>query len=292
MKSKTLMSFGIVSILLCVPALTSAEEAAAGASETGVVAPATSATVDSYSFGASNPQTPPGAAGAGMVAPPKPVPLRESPTRQGVVAPRDVATGQSSGKRMMASGTRPLPPKMEERMEKRDEMKANIEVRRGEMEEKREQMEERHEEMKEKIKERRGEMLKRMSTQMITRMKAAIERFTKLSDRVDSRIAKLKEKGVSTATAEANIAIVRTKILEAKAAVSLAEASIASAVTVANAGEASSSTPVDAGKPVRDALQKARTAVVDAHKALVTALTSLKANVKIDVATGTPAVTP
>lgn len=119
---------------------------------------------------------------------------------------------------------------------------------------------------------------------MITRLKAAVERFTKIADRIDSRILKLKGNGVDTSKAESNVAIARTKITEATAAVAAAEASITSAVASANASETSSTTaPVDSGKPVREALQKARAAVEEAHKALVNAVESLRANVKVEV---------
>ncbi len=290
MKSTSIISVSILGMLMMVPSLASAEEASAGAT-TETTAGGSSASTET-SAGATI--TPPPASAPTLRESPtrRSLPLRENPTGQGVIAPRDVATGQSSGKRMMASGTRPLPPVMEKRMEKRDEMQDRKmgsgtpmigdqkEVRGG-----------RKAEMEVRMQEKRGEMLKRMSMQMIARMNAAMDRFTKLADRVDSRIAKMKEKGVVTTTAEANIAIVRTKIAEAKAAVALAESNVASAVLAANVG--TSTTSNGAGKSVREALQKARTAVQEAHKALVTAIGSLKANVKVDVvATGSAAVTP
>ncbi len=298
MKSTAIISAGIVSMLMLVPILVSAEEAAAGAttgaesggtsassgasaSATITPPPAPPATSDGYSFGESNPQMPPGKGGAGMVAPPKPLLIRESPTKSGVVSPRDAASGLPTGKRMMASGTSPLPPILENRMEKRDEMHDRMMGSGTPMNG------ERKERMEERKQEHRGEILKRISTQMIARMEAAIERFTTMALRLDSRVAKLKEKGVNTATAEANIGVARTKVAEATTAVGLAKSSVQSAVTAA------SSTPSsDAGKSVREALQKAREAVVAAHKALVVAIASLKANVKIEAGATTTAVAP
>lgn len=136
--------------------------------------------------------------------------------------------------------------------------------------------------MQERRQERRSEILKRMADQMIRRMNAAIERIEKLSDRVDSRIAKLKEKGVDTSAAEANIVIARAKSAEAKAAVLLAETAIAGAAVNADT-VTEGAKPNDAGKPVREALEKARVATVAAHKALVNAIESLKASVKTGV---------
>ncbi len=307
MKSTTIIGVSIMGMLMLSPILASAEETSvsgsAGAETSVATPPASPATVDSYSFGESHPQMPPGKGGSGMVAPTKPLPIRESPTIQKVLAPRDTASGQSTGRRMMATDTRPLPPKMDDRMEKRDQMMgsgtkpmpAGIEMRNKMTAsgtkplppgmEKRDHMMssgtpmngERREEMKERMQERRGEVLKRMSTQMITRMEAAIDRFVKLADRLDSRVGKLKEKGVNTATAEANLAIARTKITEATTAVALAKSSIESAVASADAsGE-------DAGKGVREALQNARQAIEAAHKALVIAVSSLKAGAKVEV---------
>ncbi len=213
--------------------------------------------------------------------------IRESPTRREspskaslgttreITAPRDTASGQATGKRvLMGTGTKPLPAGMEKRMENRDEI-------RGDMMKNGSSTNGRGEEMREKMKERRGEILKRMAHQMVERMNAAIERLSKLADRVDSRIAKLKQKGVDTGKAEASIVIARTKIADAKAAVVVAVSAVEGASVQADAS-ASSTTVVDAGKPVREALEKARIAVVAAHKALVDAIEALKANVKLD----------
>jgi hypothetical protein len=164
---------------------------------------------------------------------------------------------------------------MEKRMENRDAMHDKM-MQNGSSTNKG-----RGEEMRGKMMERRGEILKRMAHQMVGRMNAAIERLTKLADRVDSRIAKFKEKNIDTSKAEASIAIARTKIADAKAAVAVAVGAIEAASVQADAS-ASSTKPMDAGKPVREALEKARIAVTAAHKALVDAVVTLKANTKLD----------
>jgi phosphoglycolate phosphatase-like HAD superfamily hydrolase len=290
MKTITMLAVGI---LMMYPAMVSAEETTSGA-DGSATPPATESLGESSSEGSS--------AGEGEMrrrqmlreSPTKPSigNLRESPTRQNLIAPRDSASGQATGKRMMASGTRPLPPKMEERMEKRDErreqMMASGTAAMERREERKEGREDRRDERQDRRQDRREEILKRMATQMVTVMEAAIDRFTKLADRLDSRIAKLKEKGVNTATAEANLAIARTKITEATTAVALAKGNIASAVATA-----ASSTTGDAGKPVRESLQKARESVDAARKALLTAVASLKANSKSEMKPATTtSVTP
>ena len=258
MKSTTIISASILGMFMMIPSLALAEEVSTGASAI-TPPPAPPVTVDGYSFGESHPQTPPGTGMTGMEAPPKPVLIRESPTKQNSGALRDSASGQATGKRMMASGT----PMSDERREK---------------------MEARKEEMREKMEERRSEMLERMSTQMITKLKAAVERFTKLGDRVDSRIAKMKEKGIDTTTAVANMVVARAKIAAASTAIASAESSIAAAVA------AIEETPTGDGiKNVRSSLQVARTAIGEAHKALVAAISSLRANVKSEA--GSPTTT-
>ncbi len=288
---------GVLAMLLVSPFITLAEEAAVTGSGSAEVTTGTTATppaagiqIDSWSLGASNPQMPPSTSGSGMVAPRDPATGQSSGKRQhqpvmvrkemagasstraeGVKAPRDVATGQSSG-RMMASGTKPLLPKMEERMEKRDQKMASGTER----------MEEKMEERKEKMEERRGEIIKRMATHMATKMQAAIERFTKIADRLDSRVAKLKEKGVVTTTAEANIAIARTKISEATVSLSLAKSQIG---TIAVSASTTDPATGGVGGAVRESMQKARVALEAAHKALVEAIKSLRSNDKLEVST-------
>lgn len=210
---------------------------------------------------------------------------------RGVVAPRDTASGLPTGKRqyqpVRGTSSNPLPADTEKRLEERDALRAKLE---GGASTTKENKEERRDEMKEKMKERRSEVLKRHAMMMIERMNAAIRRESKLGDRIDSRIAKMKAHGADTTQAEANMVIVRTKIAEATAAVKLAEDSIPGAIASADAS-ASSTLPSDPGKAVREALNKAKEAIFAAHKALVEATKSLK-GIRIDVvATTTTEVT-
>jgi hypothetical protein len=169
-----------------------------------------------------------------------------------VVTTRESATGKATGRMMpvtqlppgvTATGTRILPPRMEE--------------------------------ARRQMQEKRSKILKRFAEMMIKRMNAAIDRLTKLADRLDSRIAKEKARGVNTSATEASLALARTKLADARTAVGVAEAAVAGAIASADTS-ASSTKPVDVGKPVREALNKAKDAVFAAHKALVQAVASLK----------------
>lgn len=223
--------------------------------------------------------------------PKKPTLVRESPVKPATlrrdankVAPKlpEVVNGQRDAAhekatvRVNEQATRPL-PNVAEKRENAQEKRVEREEKRGEVHE---NVKERRDEARQKIEERRSEILKRVAHQMIGRIKAAIERLVKLADRIDSRIVKLKAKGVDTGVAEANIAIARTKIAEARTEVNVAEEAVVGAI--AQAGMiVQDTTPVDAGKPIREALDVARKAVFVAHKAIVDAVVSLKASVKV-----------
>lgn len=218
----------------------------------------------------------------------KPLPAGMEMRNKMASGTKPLPDGMEMRNKMTASGTRPLPPGMEKRMEDRDDMRTKMmgsSTERdciGDSSGKTDCVgKKRGEEMRGKMMERRSEILKRMANQMLGRMNAAIERITKLADRIDSRILKLKGKSIDTSKAEASIVIARTKIGDAKAAVVLAQSAVAGALINADTS-ASSTTSVDAGKPVREALEKARVAVVAAHKALIDAIEALKANTKID----------
>ena len=193
------------------------------------------------------------------------------------------------GGKIMASGTHPLPPKMERMMEERDKEHMTGSSTRDE----------RREGMRERMGEHRGEVFRHSGDVLIKRMNAAVTRLTKLADRIDSRIAKIKASGTDTSTAEAKMTVARTKITEARVVVSEAEAIITSvASTIGN----SSSTPTgDEKKSAKDALEKARLAIIAAQKSLTDVLPHILGNndserehmnASSTHATGTPRVIP
>ncbi len=237
MRSIVPISALLLGALTLLPAIAFAETMTvtgqASAETSGGIKASETPQVAGYSFGASN------------------------PTSMGTNA------GHGTG-RMMASGTKPLPKAIEERMQERDAMHAKLvgssTERRGET--------------RQNMTKERIEIFSHFTKTIIGRMSAAINRLKKIADRLDSRIAKEKARGVDTTKAEANIAIARVKIADAETAVTLA-ANIVSSAT-ANIDLTSTTTkPSDIGKPVREALAKAREAVFAAHKALVDSISSL-----------------
>lgn len=210
--------------------------------------------------------------------------LRESPSKPSMgmhdtKGPRDASSGQSSGR---LNGLPPGEPFMGKHGSTTPPRPMGVpkDMREGgasstERDNMREKMDERRDGMKQKQDEHRGEMLKRMAHQMIERMQAAVDRLKKLSDRINSRILKQKGAGVDTSTTEAVLVIARGKITDAQAAIDLAKGAIDSAAQNADA-TASSTTSSNAGKPVREALSKAKDAVFAAHKALVDAINGME----------------
>lgn len=142
---------------------------------------------------------------------------------------------------------------------------------------------ERKEMLREKMAERRSEILKRIAEMMIHRMEAAIDRMGKIATRIDSRIAKLKERGVNTTASEALLATAREKLTLAKTALVNAKAAMGTALVVADVDANGDGKPdkVDPGKTVREFLTTARDAVKDAHKALVETVKSLKSSAEL-----------
>ncbi len=180
--------------------------------------------------------------------------------------------------RMMASGTKPLSKEIEARMQDREQRQDCIgEGSTTDCTAAMQNREQRQAAARQRMEEKRSEIFKRVSEQMWKRMEAAIERLSKLSDRVDSRIQKLKEKGVDITKPEALISAARTKLTEAKAAVDAAKQEVGGATALADTS-ALNTKPDDAGKPVRESLGKARDAIFAAHKSLVSAVASLKAS--------------
>ena len=179
--------------------------------------------------------------------------------------------------KMTASGTKPIPPGMEDRMEGRDNARMRMmgsgtpeKFGRGDCGPKASSSD--CGDKREKG-ERLGEMLKRAAEVMFHRINAAIERFTKLADRIDSRVAKLKAGGTDTSIAEGEVAAARVKLKEAQDALDAAKVIVVNASVSA---DASSTMTTDSGKPVREQLEKAKKALIEAAKDLQGAVAALR----------------
>jgi len=199
---------------------------------------------------------------------------------EGVVAPRDAASGLPTGKRQHqplilstqanteagaeASGTRPLPTQVERREEIMDK---RAEVRDAALD--------RRDAARETLTERRMEIAKRFIAQQVGRMGAMIDRLEKIADRLGSRIEKLSGMGVDTAKSTELLGSARLKLADAENALLSAKAS----AELVLAGSSATGTERETGKAlVREALSDARDAVRAAHKALVDAVVSLNAS--------------
>ena len=189
--------------------------------------------------------------------------------------------GMEMRDKMMASGTKPIPKGIEDRMEGRDNDRMRMmgsgtpeRMGRGDCmkDASSSDCKDKHDKG-----ERRGEMMKRAAEVVFNRIDAAIKRFNKIADRIDSRIAKLNGEGTETSAAEADVAAARAKTKEAQDALDAARTLV---VTPSVTTDASSTALVDAGKPVREQLEKAKQALMAAAKDLQTTIMLLKGEKK------------
>ena len=147
-----------------------------------------------------------------------------------------------------------------EAAEKRDTIKSNIDAKREAI---KSEVEERRENVKEKIKDR----LDKFIQNIIERFTAAINRLEKLSDRINSRIAKLEADG-------ADMTKSKTLMVEAEAKIEVAKAS----VTLIKIDETASTTAAlkTSFPDLKAKIEKAKSDIKAAHAALVEVVISLK----------------
>jgi cellobiose-specific phosphotransferase system component IIA len=155
---------------------------------------------------------------------------------------------------------------------------------------------------KERINEARKEQMKEFVRKTIARMRAAIERLTKIADRIESRISKIEQLQNARANASTtssgggvgkvnvqdisfmknSLTVARTQIEKAKAALAEAEAGFSSYVPPSTEATLSATgTPIrpqpgmGQTSPMRESLKKAEAAIRAAHKALTEAVGSM-----------------
>lgn len=240
---------------------------------------------EGWSFGESNPQlSSPGKGGnQGRIA----------PTTTRPVLPED---------RMLrrASGTPAIPEGTKDMIERREAARERIGTGTAPLDGK---IRDRAEEAKTRLAEARAEQMKDFVRKTITRMRAAVERLSKLADRIDSRMEKIEAaqeaaKNASSTNSGGGVGKVnvqdisiclrctgraRAALEEAKAALTEAEASFASYVP--QAPEDGGNTPgalarpqpgMGQPSPMRDDLKRADAAIREAHKALIEAVASMR----------------
>lgn len=167
-------------------------------------------------------------------------------------------------------------------LEKRQEHK---EERFEKREDAREHFEERRDEMKENIAERRAhfasttalrkanlaehvkEFVLKRAEHIASLLDAMIERLTKLSERIQARIDTLEERGVDVSDAKNALANAESKINEAETAVETLKEAVADALN--------SETPRESLKEVKPLGETTKTAIREAHTALVEAIKTL-----------------
>lgn len=212
--------------------------------------------------------------------------------RSGLVAPRDQATGQSSGKRQYApvmmngSSTAGAGAEIEAREQMRIKMEDRASVNASTSVERREAAQERRVEV-------RNDARRALGERMILRLVAALDRLATLADRIESRATKLTDKGADVSTTAELLVVARAKIADGRVAIDEARVSLNGTTTATTAGTrclggASGTRCISDGalasqgnQMLRAHLERANAAVRAAHKALVDAVVSLKASVKV-----------
>lgn len=115
--------------------------------------------------------------------------------------------------------------------------------------------------------EKRAERIHAYFEKMFRRLDAAIERQVTLAERVDSRIQKVKERGVATEVAEQSLNTARASIEEAKVALTEAKNSVESVVAGDNAKDIFAQT--------KEVIKSVIALVKESHKALVDSIVIL-----------------
>lgn len=123
------------------------------------------------------------------------------------------------------------------------------------------------------LRQRVIERIKKVFEKILNRFQAALNRLDKISEKIQSRINKLKDKGV-------DVANVQSMLDSCGAKRSAAEAAIADAKSEVNAIDPGSSTVKQAVKTAVSAIHSVKKAIFNYHKCLVDVTRSLKATSK------------
>lgn len=130
-------------------------------------------------------------------------------------------------------------------------------------------------EFRENIKERLQVLVRTHIGSAIARLNAAIRHFERFTDRIESRITKLEERGMDTTSVEASLATAISLTATAKADVDALSTLVASVTA--------ESDPETVKAEIRAAIQKAVESVKAAHKAFKETVRELAALVKASV---------
>lgn len=159
----------------------------------------------------------------------------------------------------------------EDRLEKRDEVRENFREHRDEVKEniseRRAQFASTTALMKTKLTERVKEFVLARAEHFASLLDAMIARLEKLAERIQSRIDVLKDRGVDTTEAETALALAQDEIDEALTSVEALKEAVTKALE--------SETPREALKETKPLAETTKTAIREAHTALVDAIQAL-----------------
>lgn len=169
-----------------------------------------------------------------------------------------------------------IPPRVEER---HNEARARFEERRTQMQQRHEEMrqriEARHEELRErwearkvKLSEMRKQIIKNHIERIIKRMKATVDRLTRLADKVDERIGIIASDGADVSNATSLMTDARGAIARAQTELNEATAGLRAAPETDN--------PAEGIGNARARFENVKAALREAHAALVEVIKSLK----------------
>ncbi|MBL7045457.1 MAG: hypothetical protein ISR99_00240 [Parcubacteria group bacterium] len=159
--------------------------------------------------------------------------------------------------------------------EKKDDRAETLESKRAELENRKAQREaeidERRQERQEQLSERSKRRVEAYVLRLVNRMNAAVERLRELMVRVDSRITKFEERGVDVSEAKRFSAVAKEEIAKADSAVKDAAQSVRDALA--------GNDPQNQRDVINSKFRVAKDAIVEAHKAVISAVRALKASV-------------
>ncbi len=158
----------------------------------------------------------------------------------------------------------PLGERYEQRQENREERREDMKEH---MAERRAQFASSTERMKANLSEHVKDFVIRRAEHIGALLDAMIERLNKIADRIDARIEILSGRGVDTDASEASLAQAREALEEASDAVDALKDAVAEALE--------SETPREALKETKPLAESTKTAIKEAHAALVETITSL-----------------
>jgi hypothetical protein len=154
---------------------------------------------------------------------------------------------------------------------------------RGEIQKKRE-------DMKNDVRDTLALKMKKQGEVVGKRFDAAFDRLSNIAGRIDSRIAKLTEKGADTTKAKADLAVAKTKIDAAKVKIDAAKTAMAVILNDSTAPTTDSDTQIKKNGFIKEQSLIVENALRDAQKALTVALSDIQ-QIKLPAVSATTATT-